>query len=279
MSQYVVRDLFVYPLKSAAGTRVTRADLDRFGFIGDRRWMVVDADGRFLSQRELPRMALLQAHTRPDGLTLDAPGMPTLHLTIPAEGSPPQAITIWDDRCQAREAPAAASWISTFLEHTSRVVYAPPEMLREVDPEYAGAGGHVAFTDGYPLLLIGQGSLDDVNARLAAAGAAPVPMNRFRPNVVIDGAPPYAEDRWRRLSIGPPDAAVTLDIVKPCARCAIVPVDQATGIRGTEPLTTLSTYRRRHGKVYFGQNVMHRSTGTIRVGDPVRVIEEVDAMA
>lgn len=271
-----VRDLYLYPLKSAAGIRLDEAALDAFGLAGDRRWMLVDATGRFLSQREQSRMALLQVSPAPGtGLVVRAPDMPPLTVPVPtvAAGAPRVEVTVWDDRCEALDAgDEAARWASAFLGEPCRLVYSPDGMVRLVDRAYASGDEVTAFSDGFPLLLIGQGSLDDLNQRLVDRGEAAVPMNRFRPNIVIEGAPAFAEDIWRRLAIGVGDAAIHLDIVKPCARCAILPVDQATGVRGKEPLAMLSTYRRRDGKVFFGQNVLHRALGRLRVGDPVVVV-------
>lgn len=287
-----VRDLYLYPLKSAAGIRLETAALDTFGIAGDRRWMLIDAGGRFLSQREQSRMALLRVSLPgAGGLAIDAPGMPTLAVDTPAAeaGAARLPVTVWDDACEALDAgDEAARWATAFLGEPCRLVYAPDDMVRPVDRTYASGDERVGFSDGFPLLLIGQGSLDDVNARLVAKGEAAVPMNRFRPNVVIEGGAPFAEDGWRRLAIGTgvdggadqsaapaaSDAAnvILLDIVKPCARCSIIPVDQATGVRGKEPLATLATYRKRDGKVFFGQNVLHRGLGVLRAGAPVTLV-------
>lgn len=282
-----MQDLYIYPLKSAAGIRVESAALDAYGFVGDRRWMLTDAEGQFLTQRQLPRMALLRATLDGPSLRLDAPSMSTLVVPEPrvaedllnggrGDDRPRTRVTIWDDVCAAVEADAASArpWLREFLGIDARLVFAPPGMPRLVDRDYATGDEHVAFPDAFPLLLIGQASLDLLNAKLTAAGTSPaLPMNRFRPNIVTAGADAHAEDDWRRIVTGPPDAAVSLDIVKPCARCAIPTIEQSTATQGKEPLTMLATYRRRDGKVYFGQNVIHRSTGIIRAGDPVRVVE------
>lgn len=269
MTSYCIRDLYVYPLKSGAGIRLDAVTLDGMGFSGDRRWMVVDEAGTFLSQRTLPRMALVRPAGTGSPLVLDAPGMPPLSIAIPAAGSRVE-VTVWNDRCEAIEcSPDASAWMRSFLGVACRLVYSPDDMDRRVDPTYAQAGDSVGFADGFPLLLIGQASLDDLNTRLVANRQMTVPMERFRPNVVVQGGAPYSEDEWEHLTVGP--ATVRLDVVKPCARCATVVVDQSTGARGHEPLKTLAEYRRRNGSVYFGQNVIHRSGGTIKVGDPVEV--------
>lgn len=270
-----IRDLYIYPLKSGAGHRVPSLTLDPLGAVGDRRWMVVDRDHRFLTQRELSQMALIHAERTDEGLALTAPDMPRLSVTTPDAETPRVMATLWDDVFAATPAggDVATTWLTQLLGVDARLMYCPPDVQRPVDPTYAFAQERVSFADGFPLLVIGQGSLDDLNTRLEAADRPAVPMNRFRPNLVIGGSAPFAEDNWQRLRIGTGDTAIDIDIVKPCARCSIIPVDQATGIRGKEPLALLSTYRRRDKKVYFGQNALHRSLGTIHEGAAVALVE------
>ena len=270
-----LQDIYVYPLKSAAGIRLEKTDLDKFGLAFDRRWMLVDGEGQFLSQRVLPRMALLRVLEYEQRLVVEAPGMKPIAVPVPDDTAARVPVVVWDDECEAVLADNKASErLSEFLGADCRLVYAPNSFERPVDPTRAPPDARVGFADGFPLLVIGQASLDDLNARLNEKGEAAVPMNRFRPNLVIAGSAPFEEDDWHQLMIGEPGTseAVTLDIVKPCARCSIVPVDQATGIRGKEPLATLATYRRREGgEVYFGQNALHRGNGPLRVGASVRV--------
>lgn len=269
-----VSDLYLYPLKSGGGVPIPAAVLDSLGVSGDRRWMVVDADRRFLTQRELPEMALLRASLNGSGVTISFPGHDPIQVTPPSSGAPRLAVTVWDDTFAAPSAaPEASAWMSRVLGRACTLMHCPPETERPVDPDYASDGERVSFADGFPLLVIGQASLDDLNTRLEQRGEPAVPMNRFRPNVVIAGGEPFAEDGWKRIVIGDGPDAIPLDIVKPCARCSTVPVDQATGIRGKEPLAILATFRRRGTKVHFGQNALHRALGTIRRGDPVRVVE------
>ena len=268
-----VSDLYIYPVKSGAGIRVPSATLDPIGIVGDRRWMVVDRDHRFLSQREIPRLALLRAELIDGGIRLEAPGVEACDVATPPLDHARVSVTVWDDTFDALPVQDDAdTWASHFLGVQSRLIYCPPDVQRPVDPEYALNQEQVSFADGFPLLVAGQASLDDVNRRLEARGVAPVPMNRFRPNLVIAGSEPFAEDTWRRIRIGRGAAAVEIDIVKPCARCSTVPVDQATGIRGKEPLTTLASYRQRNGKVYFGQNAIHTASGVLQVGDQVEIV-------
>lgn len=274
-SELRVSDLSIYPLKSGGGVPVTAATLDALGVAGDRRWMVVDADRRFVSQRERPEMALLRASMNGADLTIAFPGHESIHVATPSSSAPRMVVTVWDDTFEAPLAAREASaWMSRVLGTECWLVYCPPDVERHVDPDYATLDERVSFADGFPLLVIGQASLDDLNARLEQAGQSAVPMNRFRPNIVIAGGEPFAEDGWTRIVIGDGPEAIPLDIVKPCARCSTVPVDQATGVRGKEPLAILATFRRRGTKVYFGQNALHRALGTIRRGDAVRVVHE-----
>ncbi|MHA7815958.1 MAG: MOSC domain-containing protein [Pseudohaliea sp.] len=254
--------IYRYPLKSAAGLACEHASLDDFGIAGDRRWLLVDPSGAFLSQRGLPALALLRAVERGDGLSLAFGGE---RLTVSRPGAVARTVTVWGDRVTALDAgDAAARWLQARLATPCRLVHMPDDCRRPVDPAYAPPGRSVSFADGFPLLLLTQASLDGLNARLPA----PVPMDRFRPNLVIDGAAPHAEDGWRRLRIG----TVTVDLVKPCARCAIPSIDQATAARDPHINRVLASYRRRDGAVLFGQNGLHDGPGTLAVGDPVTVL-------
>jgi uncharacterized protein YcbX len=262
-----VSALHIYPIKSCRGLDLTAVRLDRLGPLYDRRFMLVDDDGRFLTQRQLPRMALITPKLGPTTLQVSAPEMPVLKVAMSQAGAKRIAIEIWKQHGQAEDVGEhASSWFSQFLERRCRLVRLPADAGRPVDPAYAGADAHVAFSDGFPLLLTTEASLADLNGRLERA----LPMNRFRPNIVVRGGEPYAEDRWKRIRAG----EVSLELCKPCARCAITTVDQITAQQGTEPLATLAQYRKRDNKVIFGQNCLHSELGAIRVGDPVEVIEE-----
>ena len=217
--------------------------------------MVVDRDGRFVTQREQPRMALVQPAVDTDALRLAAPDTSSLEVPLDARG-PSRDVVVWRSHVRGfDQGDAAAAWLSAFLRTDVRLVRFDPATTRRCNPVYVGdSGAHTMYADGYPMLVIGAASLDDLNARLAAKGAQPLPMNRFRPNVVVGGLPPYDEDHLDTLTCG----HVTLRFVKPCTRCQVTTTDQATGRVGIEPLPTLSTYRRNDAlaAVVFGMNAI-----------------------
>lgn len=256
--------LFVYPIKSARGLAVDRVELDDFGPRWDRRWMVVDDAGRFLTQRTHPRLALVAPSIGATALTVRAPGLPPLEVPFALPRAPLRAVTIFRDTTEAQDAgPAAADWFSRALGVRCALVFMPDEVRRPlVDPR--AEGERVGFADAYPLLLVSRASLAALNARLAT----PVGMDRFRPNLVVDGVGPFAEDGWDRFRIG----AVELRALKPCARCSIPSVDQERGERGPEDLLrALSLFRQRERGAMFGMNVAHRGPGALSVGQPVEL--------
>ena len=260
-----VSSLYLYPLKSARGLSLDQVVVDAFGVEGDRRFMVVGPDGHFITQRRHPKMALLSVSMAPAGLTLAFPGHGSVHVDIPTEG-PHAMVEIWGESVRGHEVGVAAdAWLSRCLNTPCRLVYMRDETYRPVDPDYASKPAQVSFADGFPLLLISQASLDDLNGRLGL----PVDMRRFRPNIVVTGTEPFEEDGWRRVRIG----SVELDVVKPCARCVMTTVDPETGQKGKEPMKTLSAYRKVDGAVLFGQNLIHRSTGNLRLGQELTVLE------
>jgi hypothetical protein len=262
-------ELCVYPVKSCAGTAVQAWDVDDFGLRYDRRWMVVSPQGEFLTQREIPALALIRPVIRPPHLVFNAPGHPELVTALSPMGGRPVATQVWNDPLTV-VAPdhKADAWLSAVLGGECRLVYFPDTVVREVNRSFAPRGGRTGFADAFPLLLIGEASLADLNSRLAK----PLPMNRFRPNLVVTGSAPFAEDTWRSITVG----GIPMEVVKPCARCITTTTDQAIGRRdGDEPLRTLGTFRRQDGKVMFGQNVVHYGTGVLRVGDEVRVEDRV----
>ena len=272
-----VAALFFYPLKSARGIRRDAVALDRFGVRHDRRWMLIDPlAGRPITQREIPKLSRLEARRSASGLELRWLGSPPagggdvlegegLRVAEPARDGFRLPVTIWGDTVHLPVADAAANdWITAGLGREARIAFMPDDVERPVNPRYADGGERTSLTDGYPLHLIGSGSMEDLNARLEE----PVGVERFRPNLLIDGPAAFDEDEWDEIRVG----SCELRVVKPCPRCSVTTVDPASGERGPEPLRTLSTYRKRQGTVMFGQNALHRGEGTIRVGDPVEVL-------
>ena len=258
--------IHVYPVKSCAPLSPDEANVEPRGLAGDRRWMVTDPDGCFLTARQHPRLTLVHAVPATDALMLQAPGMPDFTLRPPAAGARIDT-TIWRSAVQALPASAAAdAWISAWLGFPARFVHMDAACVRAVNPAYGRPGDEVSFADGYPLLVISQSALDALNARLST----PVPMLRFRPSLVVAGSAPHAEDGWKRIRVG----GVEFDVVKPCVRCVFTTIDFERGEfdPSGEPLRTLMSYRRTSDGVTFGQNLIPRGTGTLRVGDVVEVL-------
>ena len=250
--------LWVYPLKSGAPIAIERVELDARGPRWDRRFMVVDAEGRFVTQREEHGLARVRTALTREGLTLSVAGHGAVTLPYEPAGARLR-VRVWKDECDAIRLSEASAFVSGVLARDVSVVFMPDGADR------THRGAPVGFADAYPLLLLGRASFDDLQARVDT----PLVIERFRPNVVVAGAAPYAEDAWRRIELGD----VPVDVVKPCARCVITTVDPATGIAGKEPLRTLATYRRVGTEVMFGQNAIHRARGELRIGDGVRVVE------
>jgi uncharacterized protein YcbX len=258
--------LYVYPIKSCGGIAVEGWEVDERGLRHDRRWMLVDEAGRFMSQRRFPRMALIRIRLEPGSVLVDAPGMPSLEVPLRPQSGRLMLAQVWGDLVEVLTVGDDADrWFGEFLGVGCKLVYLPERSLRRVDPTYGGPGDRVSLADGFPFLLISEASLADLNARLQR----PVPMDRFRPNLVIGGCEPFAEDDWRLVRIG----RITFRVVKPCARCAITTVDQKTAATGKEPLRTLARFRSAGDKVLFGQNLIHEKRGTLRTDDPVEVIQ------
>jgi hypothetical protein len=268
----VVTAIFTYPIKSCGALQHERITLDEYGLIGDRRWMITDAEGMFYTQREYPTLAVLQPTIEAEALRLSAPAMPDLHVPLNAERAPEREVEVWNDRVLAwDEGDAVAAWVSDYLKAPARLVRMTPKTRREIDPRYAKRPGLTTFADAYPILIAAEESLAELNRRVVANGGEAVPMSRFRPNLVIAGAEPFAEDNWLSIYAG----TLTIDVVKPCARCKTTTIDQQTGTipNKREPLHTLSTFRRWGTKTVFAQNAIHRAPGLVAVGDRVTVLE------
>lgn len=260
--------LHLYPVKSGAGLAPASATVEPRGLAHDRRWMIVDESGTFLTGRQLPKLVLLRGMPQGGGLQLAAPGMEDLRVDVPPASAPRRQVTVWKDTVDAVDAgEAAARWLAHFLGRMARLVHMDARAARPVSSTYSRPGDEVSFADAYPLLLVSQASLDGLNARLATA----LPMQRFRPNLVVQGvASPHGEDAWKRVRIG----EVEFDVVKPCTRCVFTTVDPARGEfdASGEPLRTLKTYRRSEAGITFGMNLIARGTGTLRLGDGVEML-------
>ena len=258
--------LHLYPIKSSAPLEVASATIEARGLRHDRRWMVVDTEGRFLTGRQLPRMTLIRALPDASGLRLEAPGVPSVQVPFPSMNAA-IPVVVWKSQLAARPADAAAdNWLSDFLGQPVRLVHMDDGITRPMTDTRSLPGDEVSFADAFPLLLISQASLEGLNARLAT----PVSMLQFRPNLVVDGVPAHAEDGWKRIRIGEAE----FDVAKACTRCIFTTVDPQRGERDPagEPLRTLITYRRTTDGVTFGQNLIPRSLGQLRVGDTVEVL-------
>jgi uncharacterized protein YcbX len=279
-----VASLHSYPLKSGHGHDHEAAEVGAMGFRGDRRFMVVDAAGHFVTQRGYPRLALVDLAMTPDGTaaTLRIPECDAIDLPL-GGGAPAKAaqrlpahaarrdVMIWGQWVPAEATdPRADQALSAYLGAPVKLVHFPADGERLPDLPYADLTDRVAYADGFPFLVIGTASLAALNERLTAGGAAAVPMRRFRPNIVVATDVPFVEDRWRAIRI----AGIAFALVKRCGRCVIVNVDPATGRTAPGVLEALAAFRKEGTKVLFGQNAIHRGEGWVRVGDPVEVLDE-----
>ncbi|MBM4002308.1 MAG: MOSC domain-containing protein [Planctomycetes bacterium] len=264
-----IAELTVYPIKSCRGTSVRSSQVEPRGLIHDRLFMLVDWQGQFLTQREYPKLALVQPTIAGDSIALSAPGLSDISFTPQTTASAANEkleVTIWDDNCQAiDQGRTVAEWFTEYLSLPCRLVRFAEEHPRRVDPRYAVTpADRVSFSDGFPLLVTTRASLHELNQRIGGHLA----MDRFRPNIVIDGCEAYTEDGWPAIRVG----ELEIRLVKPCARCTITTVDQTTTERGKEPLATLARYRQHPTLgVLFGQNGIPLSSGSIAVGAEVTV--------
>jgi uncharacterized protein YcbX len=264
-----INELYIYPIKSLAGIAVKKAQITEKGFEYDRRYLLVDANNCFLTQREYPQMSQLQPSIENNELRITHKAS-NKSITLPL--TPPPSINramvvIWDDSCIAEFiSDEADSWFTEMLGINCRLVYMPDDTKRVVDQRYAPENAVTSFSDAYPFLIIGQASLDDLNNRLTDA----LPMNRFRPNIVFTGGEPFEEDQYGHFTIGDIDFYG----VKLCARCVVTTIDQETAKKGKEPLKTLASYRFKNNKILFGQNLVHEGSGEIVVGDEIMVLQE-----
>lgn len=274
-----ISEINIYPIKSLKGISIDEGAIEDSGLQFDRRWMLVDGENRFMTQREHPKMATVKVSVNGIGLTVEADNAGPIFVPGAPEsnGEVLETVTVWNSTVKAAvNSNEVNHWFSNVLNFECRLVTMTENTNRLVDPDYAVRPDRdtVSFADGYPFLLIGKSSLDDLNERLRQRSETdflPLPMNRFRPSFVVSSAEPFAEDQWKVIRIG----ETVFHVVKPCGRCVITTIDQATGeTNGDEPLKTLSAFRKQNGKVLFGQNLIAEKSGTtLRVGDDVEVLE------
>lgn len=259
-----ISQLYLYPVKSCRAVSLQRADVESRGFAGDRRWLIVNQNNEFITQRDEPKLALMHATYTPKGLRLSANSLDPIDVSFPIGTY--TNVKIWDDAVEAIAADKSASeWVSKFMGRRSKLVFMPSDSIRIVDQEFGRHGDIVSFADGFPLLLASESSLAQLNGHLEAK----IPISRFRPSIVIDGAEPFAEDRWKEIKIG--DGSFR--VVKRCARCKVTTIDQDTGTpTGNEPLKTLAAVNAEGNEVFFGQNLIPNGECVIRVGDDVTIV-------
>lgn len=266
MNEFYLSEMYIYPIKSLGGISLEEARIEERGLQYDRRWMLIDEENTFITQRKHYDLALLQVSIESETLTifhkLDPLNKISFH--VDAQTRVPIPVTVWDDVSSGIEVDKEVSdWFSGFLKMKVKLVKMPSTEKRAVELKYATNDEIVSFADAYPCLIIGQASLEKLNAKLNE----PVLMDRFRPNFVFEGGEPHSEDSFGTFELG--DALFTA--VKPCARCVLTTVDQQTGIKGQEPLRTLASYRTFNNKVMFGQNLIHKGSGVIRIGDELKI--------
>ncbi|WP_234735278.1 MOSC domain-containing protein [Tellurirhabdus bombi] len=264
----VLKEIRIYPIKSLGGIALSEAIVEERGFRYDRRWMLVTPEGKFLTQRTIFPMSLIDVALTDSSLRVWHRNEPANALEVPLDLMTTEilSVTVWDDTILANVVSAEADqWFSHVLGFPCRLVRMPETTHRTADQDYAQPGDVVSFADGYPYLMIGASSLEELNRRIPEE----LSMTRFRPNLIIEGSQPHEEDTWSRFSIGD----IAFRGVKPCARCVLTTIDPATGEKGKEPLKTLATYRRANGKIYFGENCIADVTGVLRVGDVINITE------
>ncbi len=259
--------IHIYPVKALGGISLGQALVTPRGLQYDRRFLVVGADDQFLTQREYPKMATVWVEVENGEVTFSAPDMDTVSFSATPKVLPTRMVKVWSSESAVHSvAPEADGWLSDYLGAEVHLVYMPESATRPVNPDFARNGEIVSFADGYPFLIVSEASLADLNARIVENGGQAIPMNRFRPNLVITGCEAFAEDRLGEIMIG--DAVFRA--VKPCVRCQVTTTDQADGVvRGPEPLQTLATYRDSANGVMFGMNLIPVKLGSVKVGDRV----------
>lgn len=266
MSEFYLKRIRIYPIKACAGTDVQEARTGKRGLCYDRRWLLVNEQGSDLHQFDYPRLASIVVSLTDDSLLVQAPGMSPLHIPLQSPSSVPLAVQWFQGSCEASPVSKQAdAWFQTFLHVPCQLVFMPETAQHPVEPGYEVDHDLAAFTS-FHYHVLGEGSLEELNQRLET----PVPLERFRPNLLIAGTPPFAEDSWRTIRMN----KLLFHVVKPCDRCAITTVDPVKGVMtGKEPLQTLARYRTFEKKVLFGQYLLSGEDGMVHVGDAVEVLE------
>ncbi len=263
--------LFIYPIKSLSGIQANQWDVTTTGLKYDRKWMLIDQQQNFLSQRSLPRMTLIKTRISGQQLIVSAPDYPDLCLPLtPSAENTLLDVTIWHDQCLAQPVSIEADqWFSDFLHMNCQLVYQPESSIRTVDQQYTQRHDQTSFSDGFPFLIISEASLAQLNQQMNLS----LSMQRFRPNLVIADCNSYAEDNWRKISIG----NLFFRLPKPCSRCSVPQIDPESALSDKEPLRTLARTRKWQNQVYFGQNALHDGSGSLHVGDAVIILETGNA--
>ena len=264
MPQPVLSEIFIYPVKSLAGIKVSNWSVNEKGLLHDRKWMLIDNNNQFLSQRRLPKMVLIKTQITDCELILSTPSSGSISLPLDPDDGDDCKITIWNDQYSAKTTTKYADqWLSDFLGIKCKLVYQPDDIVRAVDPDYALATDKVNFSDGFPFLIISTASLNSLNQAMGLQ----LPILRFRPNLVISNCESYAEDSWREITIN----GIGFRLPKPCSRCSVPTIDIETAQTNKEPLTTLNRLRKWNKHVYFGQNALHNSQGELRIGHTIEI--------
>jgi len=260
----ILSEIYIYPVKSLAGIKVTKWQVNEKGLLHDRKWMLIDSNQQFLSQRQHPKMVLIKTQITDDTLILSNPTADEISLPLfPTTGDEIET-TIWKDQCPAKTTSKIANqWLSDFLDIECKLVYQADDTVRSVDPDFANPSDKVNFSDGFPFLITSTASLHSLNQEMGLE----LPMQRFRPNLVIADCDSYAEDSWRKISIN----NIHFRLPKPCSRCPVPSINTDTAERGKEPLKTMNRIRRWNNRVYFGQNALHDKSGELFVGANVKI--------
>ncbi len=264
---YQLSQINIFPIKSLGGIALEEVVMTDRGLAYDRRWMLVDPEGNFITQRSFPEMALFQTKLSQNGITISAPypALPDITLSFDGYSQKSMSVQIWGKHCEATICgDNYDAWFTQALGQPCHLVYMPEPSQIPVDPDFAKNGELTSFSDGYPTLIIGAASLQDLNSKLEQ----PVKMDRFRPNLVFSGGSAFCEDNWKHFQIG----SLEFFGVKLCSRCVMTTIDQQTSKGGKEPLKTLATYRKQGNKVMFGQNLLHRGMGTLKIGDEIALL-------